>query len=47
MKNELSTKFYGVFDELTGTYKVTKFRMTLVTSSTRMNIHNMLIVAYM
>ena len=46
MKKEFSTKFYGVFNNFSGTYKVTNCFLT-VTSSTRTHINNMLIVAYM
>ena len=52
MDNELSTKFYGVLDHFKELIKFRSFKwlnrvLTLVTSSTRMNIHDMLILAYM
>ena len=49
MENELSTKFYGVFHHFLKlqSFEWLNFVSKLVTSSTRMNVRNMLIVAYM
>ena len=52
MEKKLLVKFYGVFDHFSGTYHVVKFWMIKlyldqVTSYTRINIQNMIIVAYM
>ena len=51
MEIEPFTKVYGRFDHFSWIYEVAKFRTIKlyleVTSYTQINIHNMLIVAYM
>ena len=52
MEKKSSSKFNGVFDHFSQIYEVTKFQMmklclAVLTSSTQMNIHNMLTMAYM
>ena len=52
VEKERFIQFYGPFDHFSWTYEVAKFSMIklyleVTTSYTQMNIHDMLIVAYM